>query len=88
MYFRHHHPSGGSMENLHDQIAKKAYELFQARGGVDGYHITDWLQAEKEILAPVAKKTRAVKKSAPRKAAAPKTAKPKTAARKKSAAKK
>lgn len=78
------------MENLHDQIAKKAYELFQARGGVDGYHIADWLQAEKEILAPVVKKKGAkkAKKSAPPVKTAAKKAAPKKPAKKKGAAKK
>jgi hypothetical protein len=37
------------MDKLQEQIAKRAYELFQARGGIDGYHIQDWLQAEKEV---------------------------------------
>ncbi|MCX7727259.1 MAG: DUF2934 domain-containing protein [Chitinispirillaceae bacterium] len=38
-------------EMLKEKIAKRAYELFLARGGQHGYHIQDWLQAEKEILA-------------------------------------
>ncbi|MBN1575267.1 MAG: DUF2934 domain-containing protein [Chitinispirillaceae bacterium] len=38
------------MEKLQEKIAKRAYELFQARGGQHGYHIADWLNAEKEIL--------------------------------------
>lgn len=33
-----------------DAVAKRAYELFIARGGQHGYHIEDWLTAEKEIL--------------------------------------
>lgn len=37
------------MEKNQEQVAKRAYELFQARGGQDGYHIVDWLQAEKEM---------------------------------------
>lgn len=37
------------MDKVQEQVAKRAYELFQARGGQDGYHIADWLQAEKEI---------------------------------------
>ena len=78
------------MENLHDQIAKKAYELFQARGGVDGYHIADWLQAEKEILAPVVKKKSAKKagKSAPPGKAAVRKAAPKKTVKRKAATKK
>lgn len=32
-----------------DAIARRAYELFQARGGEHGYEIEDWLQAEREL---------------------------------------
>ncbi|NLL12014.1 MAG: DUF2934 domain-containing protein [Fibrobacter sp.] len=37
------------MESLQERIAKRAYELFLARGGQHGYHIQDWTQAENEI---------------------------------------
>lgn len=37
------------MGSLQERIAKRAYELFLARGGLHGYHIQDWAQAEKEI---------------------------------------
>lgn len=32
-----------------DAIARRAYEIFQARGGQHGYEIEDWLQAEREL---------------------------------------
>ena len=32
-----------------DVIAQRAYELYVARGGVDGHHLEDWLQAEREL---------------------------------------
>ena len=35
--------------DLQARIAKRAYELYQARGGQDGYALEDWLQAEREI---------------------------------------
>ena len=34
----------------HDQIAARAYELFEQRGRVDGFDKDDWLQAEQELL--------------------------------------
>jgi hypothetical protein len=37
-------------EKTKAQIEKRAYELFVARGGQDGYHMADWLKAESEIL--------------------------------------
>jgi hypothetical protein len=70
------------MESVQERVAKRAYELFEARGGQHGYHIEDWLQAEKEVsnsIAAAAKpktvKKAAVKKPEPKaekKAAAPK----------------
>ena len=32
------------------EIAKRSYELFLARGGLDGHDVEDWLQAETELL--------------------------------------
>lgn len=33
----------------HEQIARRAYELFLARGGGHGRHEDDWHQAEREL---------------------------------------
>ena len=32
-----------------DQIARRAYQLYQARGGSDGGALDDWLAAEQEL---------------------------------------
>jgi hypothetical protein len=32
-----------------DAIARRAYELYQARGGTHGADVDDWLQAEQEL---------------------------------------
>lgn len=32
-----------------DDIRRRAYELFTARGGTHGYDIEDWLKAEREL---------------------------------------
>lgn len=32
-----------------DDIARRAYEIYQARGGRDGTDLDDWLQAEREL---------------------------------------
>jgi hypothetical protein len=34
-----------------DAIAKRAYELYLARGKADGHQFEDWIQAERELLA-------------------------------------
>jgi hypothetical protein len=33
-----------------EDIAKRAYALYEARGREDGHDVDDWLQAEREIL--------------------------------------
>jgi hypothetical protein len=32
-----------------EQIAKLAYELYVQRGGVNGYHLEDWYEAERRL---------------------------------------
>jgi sigma54-dependent transcription regulator len=32
-----------------DEVARRAYELYQARGQEPGRELDDWLQAEREI---------------------------------------
>jgi hypothetical protein len=32
-----------------EEIAIRAYELYQSRGGSDGTDLDDWLQAEREL---------------------------------------
>jgi hypothetical protein len=31
------------------EVARRAYELYQARGGEPGYELEDWLNAEQEL---------------------------------------
>lgn len=33
----------------HEQIARRAYEIFLARGGLPGHEEQDWFQAEREL---------------------------------------
>jgi hypothetical protein len=33
----------------HEQIERRAYELYEVRGRVDGQDLDDWLQAEREL---------------------------------------
>ena len=54
------------MQTAHEKIARRAYELFEARGGQNGYHMEDWLQAEKELKtkkAPSAAKKKTAAKN-------------------------
>jgi len=38
-----------------EQIAQRAYELYVWRGREDGHDLDDWLQAEAEIMGEAAK---------------------------------
>ncbi len=35
----------------HAEIAKRAHEIYEARGGSHGSDLEDWLQAERELKA-------------------------------------
>ncbi len=39
----------GNTRMAQEQIARRAYELFLARGGEHGHDVEDWLQAEREL---------------------------------------
>jgi DUF2934 family protein len=41
------------MEITREMIEKKAYELYLARGRVDGADVNDWLEAERQLRADV-----------------------------------
>jgi HSP20 family protein len=43
----------GRIERLQDQIARRAFEIFEAGGGLLGHDLDHWLQAESELLHPV-----------------------------------
>ena len=38
------------LEQLHEEIGRRAYELFQTNGGCCGDGIADWLNAERELV--------------------------------------
>jgi hypothetical protein len=40
---------GESAIDLQEDIRRRAYELYERRGGRDGHDIEDWLQAEAEL---------------------------------------
>lgn len=33
-----------------EQVAARAYEIYQERGGTDGMDLDDWLRAERELM--------------------------------------
>jgi len=38
-----------SHESMPELIRRRAYEIFEARGGQSGHGVEDWLQAEREV---------------------------------------
>jgi hypothetical protein len=42
-------------KNLQEQIRRRAYELYDARGRADGRDLEDWFRAESEIMGKAAK---------------------------------
>ncbi|MBZ4412899.1 DUF2934 domain-containing protein [Myxococcus sp. XM-1-1-1] len=46
-----HEPQGAHARSdiSHEQIARRAYEIYMARGGKPGNHEQDWQQAEREL---------------------------------------
>jgi hypothetical protein len=42
--------SPGTVQDIQVRIAARAHELYEQRGCLDGYHLRDWLEAEREIL--------------------------------------
>jgi hypothetical protein len=43
--------TNGAAEQLNDSeaVARRAYEIYQRRGGNDGADLDDWLEAEREL---------------------------------------
>jgi HSP20 family protein len=41
------------MDRLYDTISRRAFELFEKDGRVDGHDLNHWLEAERELLHPV-----------------------------------
>jgi HSP20 family protein len=44
------------LELLNDAISRRAFELYEKEGRVDGQDLRHWLEAERDILHPVAMK--------------------------------
>jgi len=44
-----HKPSGD--QRIEEEIRIRAYELFEQRGRLEGFHDEDWARAEAEVLA-------------------------------------
>ena len=43
------------MDKLYDEIARVAHELYEKRGRIHGYHLEDWIEAEKIVMERHAK---------------------------------
>jgi|GEM_PF-1620217 hypothetical protein len=52
--------SGLSTLEFNARVARKAYELFQARGGDEGRDVEDWLEAERLVKEELLQQSQAV----------------------------
>ena len=52
-------PKPAQPNDIEESIRRRAYELYEQRGRIEGFALDDWLQAEREILG--AQKQRKVK---------------------------
>jgi hypothetical protein len=41
--------NGGTSTVSSDEVARRAYEIYQSRGGQHGADFDDWIQAEKQL---------------------------------------
>jgi len=39
-----------SVQSVLDEIQRRAFDVFQRRGGTDGWDLDDWFQAERQLL--------------------------------------
>jgi hypothetical protein len=44
-----HAPAAAPYEPTLDEIAERAYQIYQRRGGVHGKDMDDWLEAERQL---------------------------------------
>lgn len=49
----HHLHAGAQHKPTAQQIERRAYDIWQRRGGGDGNAAVDWLQAERELLTEI-----------------------------------
>jgi Protein of unknown function (DUF2934) len=45
-----------SKGEVRERISRRAYELYENRGGEHGREVEDWLEAENEVLSPLIEK--------------------------------
>jgi len=44
------------MNKLYEEIARVAFDLYEKRGKAEGFHLSDWLEAERIVMARHEKK--------------------------------
>jgi hypothetical protein len=48
-------PTTDAQSELQEEVRRRAYELYEERGGGEGRELDDWLQAEAEVTQSTAK---------------------------------
>lgn len=58
------------MTPSHEEVSRRAYELFLARGAQHGLALEDWLEAERQLTATTHRATKTTAATSPRRRAA------------------
>jgi Protein of unknown function (DUF2934) len=53
-------PAPNSRRDIQERIGRRAYEIYEQRGRIDGLDLHDWLQAETEIIGQRRKRKAAI----------------------------
>ncbi len=53
-------PAPNSRTDIEERIRRRAYEIYEQRGRIDGLELDDWLQAETEIIRQRRKRKAAI----------------------------
>ena len=59
-------PNGNAATVSSDEVAKRAYEIYQARGGQHGADMDDWLEAERQLKQQQQPQTQTERRKSPR----------------------
>jgi Protein of unknown function (DUF2934) len=54
------------MKLSHGEVARRAYELFLARGAEHGLAVEDWLEAERQLTATTQRSSKKAPATSPR----------------------
>jgi hypothetical protein len=58
-------PKPAHSSDIQECIRRRAYQLYEQRGRIDGFDLDDWVQAEREILGAQKQQTVKAERGSP-----------------------